>query len=151
MNLQLIESSNVNAETYREAAAKRIKLLMQNWTANTLALAAELNEARSSFSENPKRPGQWPGFTTWAKHATGLSDHHITTLIMIHQKFGQHRGSDQLPQRVMRLLIRKGVPESARIEALDRAQRGEHVSTKDAKKIVKAHLPTAKAANEQAK
>jgi hypothetical protein len=52
----------------------------------------------------------------------------------------------------MKLLVKKDVPESARIEARERASRGEHVTTKDAKKIVKAHsLPTAKEANKQAK
>jgi hypothetical protein len=52
----------------------------------------------------------------------------------------------------MFFLSRKDVPESARLEAVDRAERGERITAKDAKKIARVHrLPTAKAANEQAK
>jgi hypothetical protein len=44
------------------------------------------------------------------------------------------------------------VPVSARQEAIDRAERGEHIGKLDAKKIIKVHkLPTPKAANAQAK
>lgn len=147
---QIVEDTKI--ETYREAAAKRIKQLMHNWTANTLALGAELNEARSTFPENLKRPGHWPGFTKWAKQITGLSEQHINSLIRIHEKFGRTRGSVQIAQRVMKMLVQKDVPESARIEVISRTERGEHIGTKEAKKIVKVHkLPTAKDANLQAK
>jgi hypothetical protein len=135
----------------RSEFAKSIKELMRDWTSNTLALGAELTNARATFPEHPKRPGYYLGFSKWAKQTTGLSDRYVRTLIQVHQKFDGIRGSDRLGHKVMRLLIAKDVPESARIEARDRAARGEHLTTKDAKKIVKAHLPTAKEANQQAK
>ena len=53
-----------------------------------------------------------PTFTKWAKQATGLSDHQVNSLILIHQRFGRHHGSRQLAQRVMKLLVRKDVPDS---------------------------------------
>jgi hypothetical protein len=147
-------SEGHNVETYREAAAKRIKQLMHDWTANTLALAAELAQAADTFPVNAKRPDQRPGFAKWAVQATGLSKTQINNLFSVHKNFGhrQHSGRAQLAQNVMFILSRSDVPESARIEALDRAERGEHVGHKDAKKIAKVHkLPSAKDANEQAK
>lgn len=147
---QITEISNV--ETYREAAAKRIKELMQNWTASTLALAAELARAAETFPVNPRRPWERPGFTKWAQQQTGISQPDVLRFLKIHEKFGRDRGHVQLAGKVMKLLIAKNVPESARQEAISRAGKGEHVSAKDAKKIVERHaLPTPKAANQQAK
>jgi hypothetical protein len=141
-----------NTETYRDAAAKRIKELMHNWTANTLALGAELAQAAETFPVSPKRPDERPGFMKWAKQATGLSQSHIYSLVTVHQKFGHRASGVRLGQEVMFFLSRKDVPESARLEAVDRAERGERITAKDAKKIARVHrLPTAKAANEQAK
>src|SRR5262245_24006080 len=148
--MSVVELSN--SETYREAAARRLKELMRNWTANTLALGAELMQAAETFPVNPRRTDERPGFMRWAKQATGLSQTQITSLLAVHRKFG-HRHSDvRLSQNVMMYLSRAEVPESARIEAVDRAERGEHITRKDAKKIIKAHaLPSAKQANAQAK
>lgn len=148
--IQLTEGQNV--ETYRDAAAKRIKQLMHDWTANTLALGAELTNTRETFPTNPKRPDDRPGFSQWAKKETGLSDGHITTLIQIHKKFGRRAREPRLSTEVMKLLARDVVPEAARREAVDRAEQGEHLTGTDAKKIIKAHkLPAPKAANQQAK
>jgi len=145
-----------NIETYREAAANRIKQLMRDWTANTLSLAAELTKAAETFATNPKRPDQRPGFNKWARQTTGLSESQINGLLSVHRKFGHQRHiSDRgvrLAQNVMFLLVRKDVPESARREALDRAEKGEHIGRSEAKKIANKHkLPTPKAANIQAK
>lgn len=155
MNTVVAEGGH-NIETYRDAAAKRIKQLMQNWTANTLSLASELARTAETFplgqakNHKPVRTG----FVKWAKQTTGLSDRQIEQLLLIHEKFGQaKRGAlEHLPQRVMKLLAQTDVPESARREALDRAEKGEHIGTSDAKKIIQGHkLPGPKAANQQAK
>jgi hypothetical protein len=149
--LQLVEAGH-NVQTYRNAAAKRIRELMQNWTANTLALGAELSKAQETFHPHPKNPRTRPGFIKWAKQSTGLSQGHISNLIIIYQKFGHRRGANKLAGNVMSLLARKDVPESARVEVSTRAERGEHIGRGEAKKIAQKHkLPTPKAANQQAK
>jgi hypothetical protein len=149
-----------NTETYREAAAKRIKQLMQKWTENTLALGAELAAAAETFPIEPTtgrgRPPRIkePRFLKWAMEITSLSDRQIEQLVLIHKKFGGENRStlEHLPQRVMKLLVKADVPESARREALDRAEKGEHIGTSDAKRIIQGHkYPTAKEANAQAK
>lgn len=150
---QVIESGH-SIETYREAAAKRIKELMRTWTANTLALAAELASAAETFPLNPKKlmRAERPGFAKWAKQELGLSPGQTTSLLQIHKKFGLRQGEVRLAGNVMAFLSKPTVPESARQEALGRAERGEHVGRGDAKKIAKAHsLPTPKAANQEAK
>jgi hypothetical protein len=150
MSMQLVEGGNV--ETYREIAANRIKQLMIDWTANTLALGAELAQAAETFPINPKRPPERPGFIKWAQKETGLSKGQVAVLYQIHRKFGARGSEPRLAGNVMRLLVVKDVPESARQEALDRAAKGEHVGRSDAQKIIKAHKhPSPKAANEQAK
>ncbi len=149
------------SEAAREMSAKRIKALMQDWTTNTLAIGAELTAAHKTFPP-PKREqgrgGREPrfasGFVKWAKQATGLSDRQVEQLVLIHEKFGgaNRQTLEHLPQRVMKLLVQADVPESARREVLDRAHKGEHIGTTDAKKIVQIHkLPSAKEANAQAK
>jgi hypothetical protein len=148
---QVIQSGH-NIETVREAMAQRIKSLMHDWTANTLALGAELTAAAETFPVNPKRPNERPGFERWARQATGLSQGHINTLLHVHRKFGHRGGNPRLASNVMRLLSRSDVPESARLEALSRAEKGEHIGHLEAKKIAKVHkLPAPKAANAQAK
>ena len=145
---QLVESG----ESYREAAAARIKGLMRDWTANTLALGAELAKVAETFPVSVKRPHERPGFAKWAMRETGLGHSHISSLLMIHAKFGGRGGKHQLAGNVMRLLVAKDVPESARIEVRDRSERGEHIGHGEAKKIAAKHkLPSAKAANAQAK
>lgn len=149
--MQLIDTETTH-ESHLQAAARRIKELMQNWTANTLALAAELARTAERFPINPKRPEERPGFTTWATKNTGLSESQVNSLLLVHKKFGQRHSAVRLAQNVMFILSRSDVPESARIEAIDRAERGEHIGHTEAKKIAKVHkLPTAKEANEQAK
>jgi len=136
----------------RTQLAKDIKELMVDWTGNTLSLGTKLAKAKETFPENPKRPGEYPGFVRWAKATTGLSEAQINQLILAHKRFGHRSVSARLGQQVMFLLARDNVPEAARIEALDRAERGEHVTAPDARKIVRAHtLPTAKEANKRAK
>jgi hypothetical protein len=141
-----------NVEAFRKAAAQRIGALMRDWTANTLALAAELAKAAETFPSSPKRAYR-QGFDKWARKETGLSSSQINNLLHVHQKFGhREQGTIHLGGAVMILLARSKVPETARQEALDRAEKGEHISRIGAKKIIKAHkLPTPKAANEQAK
>lgn len=146
-----------NPETYREAAAKRIKALMEKWIANALAIGAELAKARETFPNRGvgKKPNYRPGFVKWAKETTGLSDGYISNLIAVHEKFGHRAHGKDAPRlagNVMIMLSRKDVPESARIEALGRIASGGKVGRKDAKKIVAKHkLPGPKKANEQAR
>jgi hypothetical protein len=151
MNVQLVEKGH-SVETWREASAKRIKALMEKWTANTLALGAELARSAETFPINPNRPDERPGFTRWAKQTTGLSQTQISNLLLVHKRFGHQPGGTRLSGKVMIVLARTDVPESARIEALGRAEKGERLGTVDAKKIAEKHkLPGPKAANIQAK
>jgi hypothetical protein len=154
MSVQVIESGH-NMETYRDAAVKRIKQLMIDWATNSLALAAELAQLAETFPFDPRKPTkpERPGFAKWAHQATGLSKTQIRNLLLIHKKFGEHARVDgKLGVHVMGLLARNNVPASARQEAIDRAAKGERLTTRDAKKIAKAHkLPGPKAANQQAK
>ena len=141
-----------NVETYREAAAKRIRTLMQDWTANTLGLGAELEATRETFPADPRDPSRRPGFSRWAQETTGLQKGQITNLLRIHRKFGGSRESPRLGVEVMKLLASEKVPASARQEVIDRAEKGEQITRKDARKIVKTHShPPPKAANAQAK
>lgn len=141
-----------NLETYREAAAARIKQLMYDWTANTLALGAELAAAAETFPVDAKRPDQRPGFARWAKETTGLSQGQISTFLQIHRKFGHRHVEHRLAGNVMALLSKSEVPESARQEVVKRAAAGEHIGRKEAQKIARVHtLPSAKEANAQAK
>jgi hypothetical protein len=153
MSLTTIESSG-DVETYRDVAAKRIKQLMVQWTANTLEIAAELFKARETFPPDPRKllRDERPGFGKWAQQTTGLSSSQIVKLVAIHKKFGRAHQNIRLAQNVMVLLSAKDVPASARQEAIDRAAKGEHIGHKEAKKIAKVHkLPSPKAANTQAK
>jgi hypothetical protein len=150
MNLQLVTSNNV--QTYREAAATRIRVLMEDWTNNTLALGTELAKARETFPINPRRPVERPGFTKWAKRETGLAGNHILRLIQISKKFGLAHGHPRLPFNVMKVLSADNVPDSAREEAIERITHGEKIEPKKAKQIADKHrLPSPKKANEQAK
>jgi hypothetical protein len=149
MNLQL---AGDNVQIYREAAAERIKQLMQNWTENTLTLAAELAQVAETFPINPRRPDERPGFAKWAVQKTGLSRGQISSLLQIHRKFGARGRKHQLASQVMKLLVQQDIPESARQEIVDRSERGERIGLGEAKKIADRHkLPGPKAANEQAK
>jgi hypothetical protein len=158
MSLQVIERNQRNQRSRnvvdsRVAAAKRIKVLMEKWASNTLALGAELARARETFPTKNKRPHERIGFRQWARKTTGLSFGHITGLLWIHYKFGSRAHDAQLlGSQVLRTLATSKVPESARIEALDRAKKGERLTARQAKKIVQKHkLPGPKKANEQAR
>lgn len=142
----------VHPSETRAGIAARLKELMREWTANTLAISAELAAAAETFPVDPKRPSQRPGFAKWAHKHTGLSQSAISNLLLVNRKFGHYRGVGQLAGKVMILLARVDVPESARLEVVGRAQRGEHIGAKEAKKIADKHkLPSPKAANQQAK
>jgi hypothetical protein len=147
---ELIQSGGSDVTTYREAPAERIKQLMLTWTHNTLALAAELTKAASTFPVDAR--GRLLGFQAWAHGATGLSKTQIHMLLQVHKKFGVRSVEPRLAQHVMIMLSHKNVPESARQEALKRAEAGEHVGAGTAKKIIKVHKhPPPKTANQQAK
>jgi hypothetical protein len=151
MSLMAIESDH-NVETYRDVAAKRIKELMVQWSSNALELGAELTRVMETFPVNPKRPTERPGFLKWAKQSTGLSQSYVSNLIQVHRKFGHRTSNARLSTVVMVLLSKPDVPESARQEAIKRAESGVHVGRGEAKKIVKVNkLPTPKAANALAK
>ena len=150
--MAMTQLTETPAENYREAAAKRIKALMGSWTANTLAMASELAKVAETFPVNPRREGERPGFAKWAIRETGLSSSQIANLLSIHAKFGGRDAKHQLAGNVMSFLVRKDVPELARIEVRDRSERGEHIGHGEAKKIAAKHkLPTPKVANAQAK
>lgn len=151
LNVQPVERGH-NIEIYRDAAAKRIKALMEKWTANTLALGAELARSAETFPTNPKKPNERPGFMRWAKQTTGLSQSQVSNLLMVHKRFGHQPGGSRLSGKVMIVLARADIPESARIEVLGRVEKGERIGTTDAQKIAAKHkLPGPKAANTQAK
>jgi hypothetical protein len=149
MSVQLVERGH-NVETYREVAAKRIKVLMEKWTANTLALGAELAKSAETFQQLPN--GRRPGFMKWAKATTGLAQSHVSKLLSVHRKFGHRSEEIKLSGKVMFLLAKDDVPESARQEVIGRAAKGERIGGGEAKKIAAKHkLPGPKVANAQAK
>src|SRR5215831_9773998 len=136
----------------REAIAKRIHTLMQDWAENTLDLGAELVKVRETFPLNPKRSDEYPGFMKWCRQHTGLSTTQIISLVKIYEKFGHRRADTRLSQRVMAVLSTNSVPEAARDEAIERSLRGEALGRKQAKEIADKHrLPSPKAAHAQAK
>lgn len=147
-----------NLDAMLDAAAARIRRLMKDWTANTLALGSELATAAKRFSNTPGKMGRPrlfdARFVKWAQQTTGLSNRQVEQLVAIHEKFGQAKREtlEHLPQRVMKMLVKGDVPENARREAIDRAEKGEQIDTSRAKEIIRAHKhPTPKAANQQAK
>jgi hypothetical protein len=148
MNMLQVVEAPINRTVY----AQRIRQLVTNWTAHTLELGAELAKARETFPVNAKRPHERPGFLKWASQESNLSRTTIINLLQIYEKFGGRGSKHQLAGNVMKLLVQKDVPESARIEVRDRAERGEHIGHKEAKKIAAKHkLPAPKAANALAK
>ncbi len=151
VHTQIAKIGDNSSMAWKEAAEKRIKALMEKWTANTLALGAELAKARERFPLNEKT-GRRAGFLTWAKEVTGISKTQVFNLLQVHDRFG-HRSEDiKLGQKVLMLLAQKDVPESARVEIVRRAERGERIDSKETKKIVNKHkLPGPKAANQLAK
>lgn len=149
-SLQLVHDDKVMS--IRDAAAKRIRALVQDWTNNTLDMAAELAKAAETFPINEKHPPERPGFLKWAKEVTGLSQGQISSLLQVHKKFGHHGRDHRLSGNVMKLLSADSVPASARLEAISRAEKGQKIGHATARKIAEKHkLPTPKAANQQAK
>jgi hypothetical protein len=149
----IIEAPGI-VKNNRDVSAKRIRDLMQDWTQNTLDLGAELAKVRETFPTNPRRARvERPGFMKWCKQSTGLGESQIGALIRSYEKFGQHdRAGQKLPYHVMRILAADSVPEAARQEAIERKASGGKIAEKEAKEIANRHrLPSAKAANEQAK
>lgn len=139
------------ATSYREASARRIRELLQSWTENTLELGAELRTARDSFAVGPRQSR--PGWEEWLQKEIGLSENWAGQLIRVADKFGDLlAGGQKLPSmKVLSFLTHENIPETGRVEVIDKVARGERVGLTRAKEIVDQHRPTPKEADRIAK
>src|SRR5262245_13786278 len=85
-------------------------------------------EAADTFPLSNSRPGERPGFITWACDKTNPSKSQIYSLMNVYAKFGVHSGGGRLSHHVMKVLSSESVPEAARQEAIERSTRGEAVA-----------------------
>jgi hypothetical protein len=139
------ELVKMNSETFREAKAKRIRELMLNWAKNTVELGKELKAAQSTFEVGPR--GKLMGWKTWLRDEFNFSADHARALIQVATKFADR--ADQMRELGVAILIclsRASTPEAAKAEIISRARKGEHISARKAKRIIKKHRPTPKEA-----
>lgn len=132
-----------NVVSFREARAKRIRRLAQQWADNTLQLGKELREVRDSF---PTRSGRGavaeerPGWSEWCDENLDFGATHAQRLIRIADVFGG--AGVPVPKgsaRLLEFLARDTTPEAVRLEVVDRQSRGENIDSVTAKKIAARH------------
>ena len=142
---------NIASNMTLERRATKIRNLMGDMVGNTLAIGAELLEARATFPVGPKN--KLMGWPTWLRNEFKISSDWAGQLIRSYQKFG-HLLADgkELPtQKVLNYLASDHVPDSGSAEVIARVRKGEKIGKDKAKKIIAKHLPSPKKANEMAR
>jgi hypothetical protein len=92
------------------------------------------------------------GWKAWVKTELKLSPDHADKLIRAYQKFGARPGGTAgLSNAVLLILSNHSTPPTAITEVFERAERGERVSKRGARAIVKQHHPKPAKANEIAR
>lgn len=83
-----------------------------------------------------------PGFDTYCESKSGLSRSTAYRMLDIAEKCPDSGHFSFAGREVFYLLFASSTPEPARIEALARAEAGEHIGHKEAQQIVAAYKPT---------
>ena len=150
MSVAVVAISN-NVQTVREHAAAELRVLMREWSTNTIGIGLKLMEVRETFTPNP-RPGKpRPGWKVWLKQHVGIGEKHAASMIYVAEKFG-HLKEKALPsQRVLSFLARARTPKAATREVLRRVGKGERIGKQKATAIADKHRPRPKEANRLAK
>jgi DNA repair exonuclease SbcCD ATPase subunit len=80
-------------------------------------------------------------YEQWIKNDLGLGITRGKQLLTVYDQFGvtPQSGVDYLPVATMFLLAAPSVPESARTEAIEKAENGEKLTIKQTKELVEAH------------
>jgi hypothetical protein len=118
------------------------------WHENAIEIGIKLKKASEEWFEGKRATA---AFYHWAKQECGISRSAATHFMQIAEKFPNSEIQNIVGEG-LRLLAADKTPESARKEAIERAAKGEKITEKKAKQIADKHkLPTAKAANQQAK
>jgi len=79
--------------------------------------------------------GQWFGWLD----SKGVAHSTAQTLIQISEKFSKTQHVGLMGIRVLQLLSQDSTPESARTEAIEKAENGKKLTVKEAKQLVEAH------------
>jgi len=80
-------------------------------------------------------------YSKWIKESLGLGSTRGDQLLNVYEQFGSTTQSvvDYLPVATMFLLAAPSTPESARTEAIEKAENGESLTIKQTKELVEAH------------
>jgi hypothetical protein len=111
--------------------AKNIKNIV---TKAALEIGKELYEAREELHTETQT-----GFDKWIEEETGLSRGYAYSLIDTYRQFENCLVTRQFSGESMRVLSGPSIPQSARDEAINRAESGEKITVATAKEIGEAH------------
>ncbi len=80
-------------------------------------------------------------YSAWIKNDLGLGTSRGAQLLNVYEKFGSTTVTvvENLPAEVMFMLAAPSTPESARTEAIEKAENGKKLTVKEAKQLVEAH------------
>jgi len=80
-------------------------------------------------------------YSAWVKNDLGLGSRRGDQLLNVYDRFGVTAVTavENLPAEIMFLLAAPSVPESARTEAIEKAENGESLTIKQTKELVEAH------------
>jgi|SRR5215469_513889 len=137
-------------------AAKEIRGLMKEWVNNALKIGAALARARLVFAERSaakpirRRGDHLPGWSQWLKAEVNLSADYASRMIRCHERLSGRPGAENLSVKVMKLLAQEQTPDEAIAEVIDLAKR-RSVKPREAKEVVKKHLPKPAEANQKAR
>jgi len=141
---------------FLDKAGKEIRGLMKEWTNNTIKMGLRLAEVQdrcfpiyTPAGELPKGAHR-PGWARWLKETVNIELKHAYQLIRCAKRFAGKPGADRLSRRVMDFLSREQIPDEAITEVIDIAQRRQ-IMKREAKEIVKKHLPKPTEANQKAR
>lgn len=131
-----------NVVSFREARAKRIKELANQWAENTIDLGKELRSAQETFPLVNVKGGvnRRDGWANWLKTEIGFSEDHASKLIRIAETFDRNSGGTLVATsfKVLEYLSRRHITQEERAEVTERIQGGEKIGLGKAETIVEA-------------
>lgn len=143
MTMTVVAGSNT--ERTLEAIAHDIESRAIDMAKNGLEIGHNFCKARDILKTRTE-------FRAWCLEKTRFSEPSIDRFMRVYKKFGGRSISGKTSQAVLEFLVPDHIPDSAIDELEDRANEGEVVTVKVARKIVHKHeLPTPKEANKQAR
>jgi hypothetical protein len=143
----MMNKSPASLDHLRDAAAKRIHELSQQWAENTIALGSEFKRVRDTFPAAGQDDGvgaptssgdhsKRPGWHDWVKANTTWSHQQVSSFIRVAEKFGGRSLPANVSHSLLEFLARDHVPEQAREEVLARIEAGEKLGRAQAQEMV---------------